>query len=89
VSWRPGGKSFHVHLSVSEKNVDINPHLYYIIPEQNRKEVKMTQASTLSVRTDKDLRPTKTTLKAVEDIEKGKNIKRFETAEKLFEDLGI
>jgi antitoxin component of RelBE/YafQ-DinJ toxin-antitoxin module len=49
----------------------------------------MIQASTLSVRTDKDLKPNKTTLKAVEEIEKGKNIKRFQTAEELFEDLGI
>ena len=83
----------------------------------------MTQASTLSVRTDKDLKekvgkilhelglnhsaainmyyrfilarkkipfvvrtPNKKTLKAVEDIEKGKNIKRFRTTEELFED---
>ncbi len=86
----------------------------------------MPQASTLSVRTDKDLkekvgkilhelglnhsaainmyyrlilarkkipfavRPTnKITLKALQDIEKGKNVKRFETPEELFKDLGI
>lgn len=33
--------------------------------------------------------PNKTTRKAVEDLEKGKNVKRFDTAEELFEDLGI
>lgn len=86
----------------------------------------MPQASTLSVRTDKDLKekvgkilhelglnhsaainmyyrlilarkkipftvkpPNKITLKALQDIEKGKNVKRFETTEELFKDLGI
>jgi DNA-damage-inducible protein J len=33
--------------------------------------------------------PNKTTLKAMEDLEKGKNVKKFDTAEALFEDLGI
>jgi len=33
--------------------------------------------------------PNKTTRKAVEDLEKGKNVKRFDTAEELFQDLGI
>lgn len=33
--------------------------------------------------------PNKTTLKAMEDLEKGKNSERFDTAEELFEDLGI
>ncbi|MCK4765321.1 MAG: type II toxin-antitoxin system RelB/DinJ family antitoxin [Candidatus Aminicenantes bacterium] len=33
--------------------------------------------------------PNETTLKAMEDLEKGKNLERFETAEELFEDLGI
>lgn len=33
--------------------------------------------------------PNETTRKAIEDIEKGKNVKKFETAEELFEDLGI
>lgn len=33
--------------------------------------------------------PNKTTLKAMEDIEKGKNSEKFDTAEELFEDLGI
>lgn len=33
--------------------------------------------------------PNKTTIKAMEDIEKGKNVKKFETADELFEDLGI
>ncbi len=86
----------------------------------------MAQASTLSVRTDKDLKervgeilhqlglthstainmyyrlilakngipfdvklPNKLTREAVEDLEKGRNVKRFNTAEELFEDLGI
>jgi len=86
----------------------------------------MAHASTLSVRTDKDLKekvgkilhqlglthstainmyyrlilakngipfdvklPNETTLKAVEEIEKEKNVKRFDTAEELFKDLGI
>ena len=30
--------------------------------------------------------PNKTTLKAMEDLEKGKNVKKFDTAEELFED---
>jgi DNA-damage-inducible protein J len=100
--------------------------LYYIIYDTERKEVKVAQASTLSVRTDKDLKekvekilhelglthstainmyyrlilakngipfevrlPNKTTRKAVEDLEKGENVKRFGTTEELFEDLGI
>jgi len=33
--------------------------------------------------------PNKTTLKAMEDLEKGRNVKKFETSEALFEDLGI
>ena len=33
--------------------------------------------------------PNKTTLKAMEDLDKGKNVKKFDTAEALFEDLGI
>lgn len=33
--------------------------------------------------------PNKTTRKTVEDLEKGKNVKRFDTAEELFQDLGI
>lgn len=33
--------------------------------------------------------PNETTLKAMEDLEKGENVKKFETAEELFEDLGI
>jgi DNA-damage-inducible protein J len=33
--------------------------------------------------------PNKTTLRAMEDLDKGKNVKRFDTAEELFEDLGI
>ena len=33
--------------------------------------------------------PNKTTIKAMEDLEKGKNSERFDTAEELFEDLGI
>ncbi|MDQ1350275.1 MAG: DNA protein [Acidobacteriota bacterium] len=90
------------------------------------KEVNIPQASTVSVRTDKDLKkkvgkilnklglnhstainmyyrlilarnkipfavkpPNKVTLKALQDIEKGKNVKRFETPEELFKDLGI
>lgn len=36
-----------------------------------------------------DKTPNETTLKAMEDLEKGQNVKRFETAEELFEDLGI
>lgn len=86
----------------------------------------MSQASTISVRTEKGLKekvgkilhelglthstainmyyrlilaekgipfdvklPNKTTRKAVEDLEKEKNVKRFDTAEELFQDLGI
>ncbi|MCP5047124.1 MAG: type II toxin-antitoxin system RelB/DinJ family antitoxin [bacterium] len=86
----------------------------------------MSQASTLSVRTDKELKekvgdilqklglthstainiyyrlilaengipfdvklPNKTTRKAIEDLEMGKNVKRFDSADELFEDLGI
>ena len=33
--------------------------------------------------------PNKKTLKAIDDIKKGKNVKKFDTAEELFEDLGI
>ena len=33
--------------------------------------------------------PNETTRKAMESLEKGKNIRKFETAESLFEDLGI
>jgi antitoxin component of RelBE/YafQ-DinJ toxin-antitoxin module len=33
--------------------------------------------------------PNETTLKAMEDIEKGRNVKKFETTEELFEDLGL
>jgi len=33
--------------------------------------------------------PNKTTLKAMEDLEKGKNSEKFDTPEELFEDLGI
>jgi len=33
--------------------------------------------------------PNKTTLKAMEDLDKGKNVKKFDTAESLFEDLGM
>ena len=33
--------------------------------------------------------PNKTTLKAMEDLDKGINVKKFDTAEALFEDLGI
>ena len=33
--------------------------------------------------------PNKKTLKAIDDIEKGKNVKKFAAAEDLFEDLGI
>jgi DNA-damage-inducible protein J len=33
--------------------------------------------------------PNKTTLRAMEDLEKGKNVKKFDRAEELFEDLGI
>lgn len=32
--------------------------------------------------------PNEKTLKAMEDLEKGKNVKKFDTAEELFEDLG-
>ncbi|MCU0289121.1 MAG: type II toxin-antitoxin system RelB/DinJ family antitoxin [Acidobacteria bacterium] len=86
----------------------------------------MSEASTLSIRTDKDLKekvgkilhelglnhssainmyyrlilarkkipfaaksPNKITLKTIQDMEKGKNIKRFKTPGELFEDLGI
>jgi len=108
------------------KPVDNVLQLYYIICDSERKEVTMAHASTLSVRTDKDLKekvgkilhqlglthstainmyyrlilakngipfdvklPNETTLKAVEEIEKEKNVKRFDTAEELFKDLGI
>ena len=33
--------------------------------------------------------PNKTTLKAMEDLENQKNVKKFETSEELFEDLEI
>jgi DNA-damage-inducible protein J len=33
--------------------------------------------------------PNKKTLKTIDDIEKGKNVKKFNTAEELFDDLGI
>lgn len=33
--------------------------------------------------------PNKTTLEAMEDLEKGRNLKKFDNAEELFEDLGI
>jgi DNA-damage-inducible protein J len=33
--------------------------------------------------------PNKKTLKAMDDIETGKNVQKFNTAEELFEDLGI
>ncbi len=33
--------------------------------------------------------PNKTTLKAMEDLEKGKDVKKFASGEELFEDLGI
>jgi DNA-damage-inducible protein J len=33
--------------------------------------------------------PNPTTLQAMEDLEKGRNVKKFETAEELFDDLGI
>lgn len=35
------------------------------------------------------LTPNETTLKAMEELEKGENVKKFETAEEFFEDLGI
>jgi antitoxin component of RelBE/YafQ-DinJ toxin-antitoxin module len=33
--------------------------------------------------------PNKTTLKTIKDLDKGKNVKKFDTAEALFEDLGM
>jgi DNA-damage-inducible protein J len=33
--------------------------------------------------------PNKKTMKAMDDIAKGKNVKKFNTAEELFNDLGI
>jgi DNA-damage-inducible protein J len=60
--------------------------LYFIIYDTDRKEIKVAQASGIPF----DVRlPNKTTRKVVEDLEKGKNVKRFDNAEELFEDLGI
>ena len=36
-----------------------------------------------------DKTPNQTTLNALEDLEKDRNVERFDTAEELFQDLGI